>query len=131
MKTLSLLKALLVVVLSIGGCSSRYIIHPEQVIVHSGGGVISAAITGSGNFKKTKTEQLKTLSISGTVENIDDGYLVQIWFFEENKLDESQRVEGNYFGNRTQEIQTSVLLHKNEPIVLGGIDSNVVRIEIR
>lgn len=131
MKTFSLLKALLVGVLFIGGCSSQHLTHPDGVIVHSGGDSIFAFITEGGQFNSTKTEKLKTLSISGTVESTDDGYLVKIWFFEKNKLDETQKIEGGYSGHRTQEIQTSVLLQKNEPIVLGGVNDNVVSLELK
>ncbi len=118
MKTL--LKTLLVGVLFIGGCAGYNSPKLQEIIVSSGDVSISTLVRENGEFKHFKTVKSTTLSISGVVEQSDDSYIVHIQFSRNNKFD-----------NSSQELSTSVMLKKNESIIIGGFNDDSVKLKIK
>ena len=95
--------------LSIVGCNMP---PKDKIIVSYGALSVSTPILDNATFEHQETLKSTVFSLSGKVENLKGNYLTHIDLSIKNENTRS-----------TQNIKTSVLLTKNEQILLGGSSS--------
>lgn len=112
MNTSTLLKTLILGIIFIGGCVSHPAKKQDEIIIYSGEHVISTFVNEHGQFKKSKIIESTIFDLSGTVEKQHDNYIVSIQFNENDQINNSK-----------QKLKTTIMLKKNEFILLSGIES--------
>lgn len=112
MNTSTLLKTLILGMIFIGGCVSHPSKKQDEIIIYSGEHVISTFVNEHGQFKKSKIIESTIFDLSGTVEKQHDNYIVSIQFNENDQINNSK-----------QKLKTTIMLKKNEFILLSGSES--------
>lgn len=112
MNTSTLLKTLILGMIFIGGCVSHPAKKQDEIIIYSGEHVISTFVNEHGQFKKSKIIESTIFDLSGTVEKQHDNYIVSIQFNENDQINNSK-----------QKLKTTIMLKKNEFILLSGSES--------
>jgi hypothetical protein len=101
-------------------CSSSHTIAPQKVVLTYGGSSVSAQIHQGSVFEATHDTEMERMELSGGIQKQGSGYLVDIIVVKEAKT-----------RNARQGLNTRVLLNVDEPMIIGGINEDLVSIVLK
>lgn len=101
-------------------CSPSDTIEPKQVVLTYGESSVSAQIHEGRVFEGSKDTETEKVEFSGTIQKQDNGYVVDIIVAKEAKTRHAR-----------QDLNTTVLLNLDEPLIIGGINDDLLSIVLK
>ena len=102
------------------GCSSKQAVEPTQIVLSYGESSITAVIQQNNMFDAIEDNENETVEFSGSLTKQDSGYLMDIVVVQEKKIRQA-----------TMELNTTLLIQVEEPIVVGGYNNDVWRVILK
>ena len=101
-------------------CSSSHTIEPKKVVLTYGESSVSAQIHEGSVFEASNDTEMEKVEFSGEIQKQDSSYVVDIIVVREAKT-----------RNARQDLNTTVLLNLDEPLILGGINDDLLSIVLK
>lgn len=115
------IKSKLILILSICSillaCSPSDSAEPKEVVLTYGESSVSAQINEGSVFEGSKDTEMEKVAFSGAIQKQGTSYLVDIIVAREAKTHHAR-----------QDLNTTVLLNLDEPLVIGGINDDLLSI---
>ncbi len=101
-------------------CTPSDTTEPKEVVLSYGESSVSAQIHEGSVFEGRKDAEMEKVEFSGAIQKQENGYVVDIIVAREAKTRHAR-----------QDLNTTVLLNVDEPLMIGGINDDLISIVLK